>query len=307
MNTKTFARKLRALMPRPLELLDVGASGGFEEPWLSFRELVQCVSYDGVPDSSDVEETILYKKSCPVELNITNSWGYTSLYKPNNNFTRDFPSASDLFVKETKHAEAKALDDLGVGRIDFANIDVQGADLDVLIGGKESLKSLVGLQIEVEFQPLYQGQPMFSDVDKYVRENLKLELHDIYHYYWKYTAGQGFGPTKGKLICGDALYLKSPNDVVAYDDVGLIFMACIVGCVYGYFDYVLAILEKTYRHRDLKKLVHDYSKSFRYRGFAHKKLATLFHILHKTCHPDYKGYATVGHWLGNRKRFGMFC
>jgi hypothetical protein len=49
-------------------------------------------------------------------------------------------------------------------------VDVQGAELDVLRGAERSLESARVIETEVEFQELYRGQPLFTDVDRFLRE-----------------------------------------------------------------------------------------------------------------------------------------
>jgi FkbM family methyltransferase len=48
-----------------------------------------------------------------------------------------------------------------IRQIDFLKLDTQGAELDVLRGGEQSLSPVRALEIEVEFNPIYIGQPLF--------------------------------------------------------------------------------------------------------------------------------------------------
>ncbi|WP_027186547.1 FkbM family methyltransferase [Desulfovibrio inopinatus] len=54
---------------------------------------------------------------------------------------------------------------------DFAKLDIQGGELEVLKGGTAVLDELVGLKVEVWFAEFYKGAPMFSDVDIFVRKH----------------------------------------------------------------------------------------------------------------------------------------
>jgi hypothetical protein len=51
----------------------------------------------------------------------------------------------------------------------FIKIDVQGAELDVLRGCGPVLNGCLGLEVEVQFVPLYRGAPPFADIDAYLR------------------------------------------------------------------------------------------------------------------------------------------
>ena len=60
------------------------------------------------------------------------------------------------------------------GSIDYLKLDVQGADLAVMRGGKAALSEVMFAQIEVEFVEVYEGQPLFADVDTFARKELGL-------------------------------------------------------------------------------------------------------------------------------------
>ncbi len=83
---------------------------------------------------------------------------------------------------------------LAFPNIDFIKIDVQGAALDVLQGGIHCLKeNTLGIEVEVEFSPIYDKQALFSDVDSFIRGNLGLQLQDISQNHWKYREGMNVG------------------------------------------------------------------------------------------------------------------
>lgn len=67
------------------------------------------------------------------------------------------------FRKDT--AEVRRLDDLGImNNIDFAHIDVQGAEIKVLNGGVRSFKKTKAIWMEVANIDLYEGQPLKADI-----------------------------------------------------------------------------------------------------------------------------------------------
>jgi FkbM family methyltransferase len=53
----------------------------------------------------------------------------------------------------------------------FIKIDTQGYELEVLLGAQKTLKGAVALEVELSFVELYQGQPLFFDVARYLYEN----------------------------------------------------------------------------------------------------------------------------------------
>jgi hypothetical protein len=107
-----------------------------------------------------------------------------SLYKPNTPLLDKFQLLSELTVPVAEHqVTTTRLDDIQeISNVDFIKIDVQGSELNVLRNAKRSLSSAVLIQTEISYVESYIGQPMFADVDKFLRTN-GFQFHDF--------AGQG--------------------------------------------------------------------------------------------------------------------
>ena len=82
-----------------------------------------------------------------------------------------FHNLNELMMLQKKHpVETRRLDDIeGIGDIDYIKIDVQGAEVDVFRGAPKTLAKATLIQTEVEFIELYEGQPLFTDVDRILR------------------------------------------------------------------------------------------------------------------------------------------
>ena len=108
--------------------------------------------------------------------------------------------------------EARQLDSYNLQNVDFIKLDIQGGELNALKGSQKTLQSTLGLEIEVEFLPMYQGQPFFGDILNLLEER-DFEFIDFVNLTrWERVSHNGFG----QLIFGDALFLKTPE----------FFMAC---------------------------------------------------------------------------------
>jgi hypothetical protein len=75
-------------------------------------------------------------------------------------------------------------DDAGISAIDVLKLDTQGSELGVLRGARRRLRTARALEVEVEFNPIYQGQPLFGDVDRFLRRRgfLLWRLGNLVHY-----------------------------------------------------------------------------------------------------------------------------
>ncbi len=118
--------------------------------------------------SDKVEEKTLY---------VTNAVHCSSLYPPNEALLSRFVGMDtgiklDFTIDLPTTTLEQFCEDENIQEIDFLQVDVQGADFDVLKGAGNLLeKTVLGLQIEVEFSKMYEDQPLFTDIDQYCRQN----------------------------------------------------------------------------------------------------------------------------------------
>lgn len=101
----------------------------------------------------------------------TNWFATGSLFRPNKTVMEQFQGIYEYATPVAEHAiETRRLDDIpDIGVVDYIKIDVQGAELMVFKSGERLLENVLFIHSEVEFQPLYEDQPLFADVDSYLR------------------------------------------------------------------------------------------------------------------------------------------
>jgi FkbM family methyltransferase len=104
-------------------------------------------------------------------LKVCHAPGMTSLLTPEPRTLNTFPGFA-IFGMVTKEIpiETRALDGIAeITHIDHLKIDVQGSELSVFRSGAAKLAHATSIQTEVSFVPLYQGQPVFGDIDLALR------------------------------------------------------------------------------------------------------------------------------------------
>lgn len=212
---------------------------------------------------NEVHIPLALGRSCEERtLYVTNDPMCSSLYPPNEAFIARFDRLTELAGLDFEvDVETTTLDRFceieKVSEIDFLQIDVQGADLDVLHGATNFLvKSVLAVQIEVEFSELYKGQPLFADVDIFLRGQ-GFSLFDLYRSHLR----RGSAPItseahSGQILWGEAFYLR---DLLLADTTlsrfqtpnYLLKLACIAD-ILDFTDYAVEILEYLMLQVDLE-------------------------------------------------------
>jgi len=90
-----------------------------------------------------------------------------------------------------------------IDKIDFIHMDVQGAELDVLKGAGNKLKLIKAIWLEVENVSMYEGQPLRTDIEEFMKQSKFRKVIDTSIY----------GDTGDQLYI-NSLYYSSMNFIV---------------------------------------------------------------------------------------------
>lgn len=220
-----YARELgedfATLMGRTrLRLVDIGAAGEIEPRW---RRIASSLDYVGFePDdrsrarlladdqgcaSYRILDTALSDEAGELVLHLCRKPMASSSFLPDAELLGRFPDVSRFDVVDSVTLPARRLDDLGLPGCDFIKVDVQGAELAVLRGASGLLDGCLGVEAEVEFLPMYRGQPLFGEVSGHLA-TAGLEFIDFVSLNrWRRDRFDGHG----QLVSGDALFLRAPE------------------------------------------------------------------------------------------------
>lgn len=178
----------RALGEYSTTVVDVGARGGMDQVWYRIPPLARLVGFEADPvECARLNEVAqrqghthhryvplaLGDRSGPATLHRTADPACSSLYPPDPAMADRHPELRVIRPAGTCEVQLTTLADWaaaeGIDEIAFLKLDVQGAELDILRGAGPALDITLGVEVEVEFQPIYRGQPLFADVDTFLR------------------------------------------------------------------------------------------------------------------------------------------
>jgi len=155
--------------------------------------------------------------------NICNFAMTSSLLRPNHRLTDHFTGLSEV-MQVVKSVEMKThrLDDIPeVRKTDFLKIDIQGAELQVFQSAKHVLANTLLVQSEVEFAQLYENQPLFSEIEQFMR-SIGLPFHAFTGMCGRPLRPMAFTPDMpgasfSQVLWTDAYFLR---DFTTFDNMG---------------------------------------------------------------------------------------
>lgn len=188
--------------------------------------------------------------------------GMTSLFKPNKNalkFFNRFEDFGEVYSVDT--VKTTKLDDVsGLPLIDFAKLDIQGAELTVLRNGTKKLKDCLAMQLEVSFVCLYENQPSFGEVDMWMRSQgyLPHTFLEIKRWSIAPTIFDGNFRTPGnQLLESDIIYVKNPLELDKLSSLQLVKFAALSHYCFKSPDLCVVILLELVRRGELDATVQE--------------------------------------------------
>lgn len=132
-----------------------------------------------------------------VKFNILNKLVASSILTPSA-IKKRYQGDNVAVARVVEVPQVRLDDVMGMRQVDLLKLDLQGYEIEALKGATSLLERTRIIATEVEFVPLYDDQPLFADVDMFIRAQgfRLLNLYDL----WSHPDGQ--------LTSGDATYLN---------------------------------------------------------------------------------------------------
>lgn len=207
-----FSDMRRIITSESPVIIDAGANrGAMTEHFLKQYESPEILAFEAIPELAEALKTrfsnkpnvriincALGEKEKKARFHITGNLSSSSIYKPTReNIDYHGTALSISRVIDVKVNKLSTF--IGKFRsIDILKLDVQGYELAVLKGAGSSLKKVKVITAEVEFVPMYIGQPLFAEIDIFLRKN-GFSLLNIYE-IWTHEDGQ--------IEAGDVVYVN---------------------------------------------------------------------------------------------------
>lgn len=179
----------------------------------------------------------------------TNNFLTGSLFPVNVPVVSRFTNLMQMTTPVAEHpVTTHRLDDVVTdAEIDFLKMDVQGAELAVMKGAPRLLATTLLIETEVEFIPLYKGQPLFADVDTFMR-GAGFQIHalpTLMRYYYTPMEDRA-KPLTGlhQVVFSDAVYFPNFDRVMSLPRMRILKLVALLHDLYRSVDLALHLLQR---------------------------------------------------------------
>ncbi|SDK79351.1 methyltransferase, FkbM family [Maridesulfovibrio ferrireducens] len=227
---------LKSLSDLPIGFIDIGARYGAHDIVTPLGQLVAVMAFE--PDKEAAAELRTLAESDPLGrltlvqelalgeahgsagLHMTADPAASSLFAPNPavveryNISRARPTGKQLPITIKPLDEVlKAQQDKQAAWGEIIKLDTQGYELAILKGAEQTLRTTtVALFIETEFLPIYNDQPLFSEVESYLR-SLGFSFfgfHDVHLRSKRLVDKRNYPLGRERPYWADAIFFKDP-------------------------------------------------------------------------------------------------
>jgi FkbM family methyltransferase len=292
-----------------LSYIDIGARGGPPSHWLKLGQQMNYLCFEPDPAEAEalrlvfsrtpnfrgvVSECALGATSGSATLYLTHYRDCSSLLEPNKELLSFFANSNLFQIERELAIEIVTLDsqlNRYALRSDFIKIDVQGYELEVLKGGEQAVSNSIGCELEVSFIEIYKNQPLFADVDQWMRAR-GFFLADLERIWWRRATAPPEIHQRGSLAYGNAIYLK--NDIADPKCTSSACKSAIICVALGLHEFAYQIVTEAERG---KLFTLEEAQAFRLWLYHHRKSTTFWHhIAHNL--GALPGRQTLARWLG---------
>ena len=177
----------------------------------------------------------------PATLHVCAAEGMTSILEPDQSVLRLFGGFPEWGrVLETHRIETVRLDDVAeLRRVDLLKLDIQGAELTALENAERLLRDCLVVQLEAEFVPLYKGQPLFSEVEQFMRARgfwVNRLAPTVSRALQPLVVGNDYRTNYGQVAWCDAVFVRGVGRLEELSDDELLRLAFIAADVYRAHD-----------------------------------------------------------------------
>jgi hypothetical protein len=237
---------VRALLTTPLDFLMLGSSGDVLRLPRGLADKVHVFSVDAVAPGLGAPFTAIQQVVTPEAGKVSfvqrafagcssvaaplwrlvAAYGLEALFREKNRCEVESTSVRELALRHR------------VDRWHWIKTDLEGLDFEVVKSLGDAVRRTLVLQMELRFEPFYEGEPRFHTVAGYL-DDRGFDLFDLQIERWRYVTPNRLSPTKGRATYCDAVFVNRDPGGEAAD---VLAQALILG-ILGYLNCAEHLVE----------------------------------------------------------------
>lgn len=243
-----------------IDIVDIGANYlGYDAPYMPLldQKIAHLVGFEPNPQALAIlnKRKGTREKYLPYavgdgnrhQLRLCKMSGMSSLFEPDFTYLNYFhyhPKWAE--VVERVDVDTVRLDNVDeVSRLDYLKIDIQGGELMVFENAKQKIKDCVVIHSEVLFVPMYVGQPLFSEVDIFLRSQGFL-LHRfeplVKYMISPLVINNNSHDGISQVSYADAIFIRNYSQLMLLSSEQIIRMCVLLHDIYKSYDLVYRCL-----------------------------------------------------------------
>ncbi len=238
---------LRDLLTTPLQFLMLGSSGDVLKLPRGLADKINVFSVDAVAPGLGESFTAIRQIVTPdagkavfVERAFA---GCSSIAAPRQRLVEAYGLEALFREKNRCEVESTSVRELAlrhrVDRWHWIKTDLEGLDFAVVKSLGDAVRRTLVLQMELRFEPFFEGEPRFHSVASYLEDH-GFDLLDLQIERWRYVTPNRLLPTKGRATYCDAVFVnRDPGG----QNADVLAQALILGLL-GYLNYAEYLVER---------------------------------------------------------------
>lgn len=259
----------------PLECMDIGARGGPTKDLIPLAGSVHLYGFE--PEEAECRRlnekfaaspapfgairffpVALSEKGGPRVLNLTRHRGASTLLSPLPEVGKNYSRSRYTDVEKKVAIETVPLGEFALEEklenTCFLKIDVEGLELEILKSADNLLsENLLVIRTEVAFLPIREDQPLYCDIDRFLRPYgfVPMGFGELHHWR-RFSAGKHLKWThdpipfsRGQIAHGDMIFFRDPDSLRTDTEKGVrdALKCAFLAMSYGFLDHAAYLLK----------------------------------------------------------------
>lgn len=255
------------LSDNPIVVYDIGARGGEIEELRHLYPVLHYVGFDADTHAAQEMESVVRRRfrnadvypffvgedsDEPFTFYIYKYLGLSSRLQPDKEYVQRYENkgfeVTDTFTT-TSISLNTAKKKYAMPMPDMLKLDTQGTEYEILLGATDVLNSVLFIESETMFTPMYENQKLFHHISAFLYDH---DFEVVFINRAFYNRKQFFGESRGQMMWGDFLFCKKDTAILKMTRESILKHISLL-VAFGLIDIAYDIVQKTDKLSTMEK------------------------------------------------------